>query len=132
MISVSWCAPPWVICYGTLCFLDLGHGFLSQVREVFSYSLSAFSQTSFPPPTPFHPSTLSHSTGIVTKLLSQFVSPSSSLTMSTSLFSMSRLISAIFLDSIYMLIYINTFVFLCFSFLLTSLCINRLWIHPPH
>ena len=35
--SISWYFPFWFIPCGTLCFLDLGDCFLSQIREVFSY-----------------------------------------------------------------------------------------------
>ena len=38
--SISWCVPFWVLLYGTLCFLDLGDCFLSQVRQVFSLRFS--------------------------------------------------------------------------------------------
>ena len=62
---------------------------IHQHESAIGIHFSPPSRTSFPSATPIHPSTLSRSTAFITKLLSQFVPPSSSFTVSASLFSTS-------------------------------------------
>ena len=113
---------------------------IHQHESAIDIHISPPSWTFLPPPSPSHPARLSQSTSFrspasysklslaiyftygnvyVSMLLSQFIPPFSSLTVSTSLFSIpclhcwltSRFISTIFLNSIYVLIYD-----ICFSF----------------